>query len=212
MCFRPLAGCGLFHQGASCATGHQGFPSPCGVWVVSSGPIVAKMESWFPSPCGVWVVSEMADYPTAVLEFPSPCGVWVVSELHLQDRREQRVSVPLRGVGCFPKLQSSGGDTIVSVPLRGVGCFPTRPERYEDRAFPSPCGVWVVSEKYGYTESDSGFPSPCGVWVVSIGGCMTKLSILVSVPLRGVGCFQQNRSDEKWANGFRPLAGCGLFL
>ena len=40
---------------------------------------------------------------------------------------------------------------------------------------------------------------------------MTKLSILVSVPLRGVGCFQQNRSDEKWANGFRPLAGCGLF-
>ena len=123
--------------------------------------------------------------------FPSPCGVWVVSS------------------GC--KLRGWCDNVGVSVPLRGVGCFPTRPERYEDRAFPSPCGVWVVSEKYGYTESDSGFPSPCGEWVVSIGGCMTKLSILVSVSLRGVGCFQQNRSDEKWANGFRPLAGCGLF-
>ncbi len=233
----------------------------------------------FPSPCGVWVVStQICDRLNAVkvsvplrgvgcFERTYRCKNGVVVSVPLRgvgcfrdgglSYSGARVSVPLRGVGCFritparssratgfrplagcglfPKtaivrrrhhsfrplagcglFPSAGVNKmltgVVSVPLRGVGCFPTRPERYEDRAFPSPCGVWVVSEKYGYTESDSGFPSPCGVWVVSIGGCMTKLSILVSVPLRGVGCFQQNRSDEKWANGFRPLAGCGLFL
>ena len=55
--------------------------------------------------------------------FPSPCGVWVVSKEEMDAMGLPCVSVPLRGVGCFPKLQSSGGDTIVSVPLRGVGCF-----------------------------------------------------------------------------------------
>ena len=34
------------------------------------------------------------------------------------------VSVPLRGVGCFPgAMQNFTGVGWVSVPLRGVGCF-----------------------------------------------------------------------------------------
>ena len=54
----PLRGVGCFRQGAASATGYQGFPSPCGVWVVS----LAKVNTYgltikFPSPCGVRVVS-----------------------------------------------------------------------------------------------------------------------------------------------------------
>ncbi len=37
-----------------------------------------------------------------------------------------------------------------------------------DNAFPSPCGVWVVSELQSYNTIVSRFPSPCGVWVVSM--------------------------------------------
>ena len=35
---------------------------------------------------------------------------------------------------------------------------------------------------------------------------------MVSVPLRGVGCFDMNLKPEELIEGFRPLAGCGLFL
>ena len=34
---------------------------------------------------------------------------------------------------------------------------------------------------------------------------------LVSVPLRGVGCFLITPARSSRATGFRPLAGCGLF-
>ena len=34
--FRPLAGCGLFHNGYEMECELFGFPSPCGVWVVSA--------------------------------------------------------------------------------------------------------------------------------------------------------------------------------
>ena len=34
----------------------------------------------------------------------------------------------------------------------------------------------------------------------------------VSVPLRGVGCFEDDHRDAAYCrDGFRPLAGCGLF-
>ena len=80
--------------------------------------------------------------------------------------------------------------------------------------FPSPCGVWVVSIWLAILKQRSTkFPSPCGVWVVSgftqiicgkpsfrpLAGCGLFPSereiiaaILVSVPLRGVGCFSVN--------------------
>ena len=34
----------------------------------------------------------------------------------------------------------------------------------------------------------------------------------VSVPLRGVGCFIRVQAAPRAIRGFRPLAGCGLFL
>ena len=80
-----------------------------------------------------------------------------------------KVSVPLRGVGCFygtvvRKLQ----DPEVSVPLRGVGCFMAMCAYALDDVFPSPCGVWVVSINARARERYYQFPSPCGVWGVSL--------------------------------------------
>ena len=168
MVFRPLAGCGLFRprsatgsmpsrfsvplrgvgcfrQGAASATGYQGFPSPCGVWVVSMAQFFANCKTLkFPSPCGVWVVSWQCApmrwmtcfRPLAGCglfphgpgsrpdpAFPSPCGVWVVSRKSDAEIIEKPVSVPLRGVDCFYKAG----------------------EPNENPEFPSPCGVWVVS-------------------------------------------------------------------
>ena len=79
ICFRPLAGCGLFPQGASCATGYQGFPSPCGVWVVSRGRRLRSARRGVSVPLrGVGCFGLYADHLWQT-EFPSPCGVWVVS-------------------------------------------------------------------------------------------------------------------------------------
>ena len=81
---------------------------------------------------------------------------------------------------------------LVSVPLRGVGCFNTM-QRYNV--------AW------------NEFPSPCGVWVVSLLLPAAERALRVSVPLRAVGCFLPV-SDQAGVQdrGFRPLAGCGLFL
>ena len=60
--------------------------------------------------------------------------------------------------------------------MRGVGCFVRvwdRPNSYDEK-FPSPCGVWVVS-----------------MWPTKLLGRCD----LVSVPLRGVGCFEADRME-----------------
>ena len=57
------------------------------------------------------------------------------------------------------------------------------------------------------------FPSPCGVWVVSARLGAEPWGKPVSVPLRGVGCFQWGGAPyTAETQCFRPLAGCGLFL
>ena len=122
--------------------------------------------------------------------------------------------------------------SYVSVPLRGVGCFPMTWTVENINKFPSPCGVWVVSP-YIYKDGiATGFPSPCGVWVVSSSRVPGDGILWVSVPLRGVGCFDfpeyklqgfwfpspcgvwvvsQQLACRGAGQGFRPLAGCGLF-
>ena len=167
--FRPLAGCGLFPNYTCKIVESNGFPSPCGVWVVSQRSRGLSLSStsfrplagcglfrewgcckWiirrFPSPCGVWVVSKRRDGKMTKTTFPSPCGVWVVSSLYRNDINKYKVSVPLRGVGCFAATS-----------------YPDRCDR-----FPSPCGVWVVSKNRRSGTAWRSFPSPCGVWVVSI--------------------------------------------
>ena len=141
-----MRGVGCFRQGAASATGYQGFPSPCGVWVVSAP----------------------TQYNVIVDEFPSPCGVWVVSRLFPKSCRPGCFR-PLAGCGLFPEiLQSRSGFFRSFRPLAGCGLFPPR--------------------------------------------SIIRTGCSVSVPLRGVGCFQgSGRSCTEW-KGFRPLAGCGLFL
>ena len=57
------------------------------------------------------------------MTFPSPCGVWVVS-LDEATAQEPVVSFrPLAGCGLFPASASGSLPQKVSVPLRGVGCF-----------------------------------------------------------------------------------------
>ena len=98
----------------------------------------------------------------------------------------------------------------VSVPLRGVGCF-LYYERLElsNKEFPSPCGVWVVSRMQRLQGKMAGFPSPCGVWVVSSGCKLRHGPSGVSVPLRGVGCFQ-TLTDEQKAQAFP--SPCGVWV
>ena len=71
--------------------------------------------------------------------------------------------------------------------------------------------MWVVSELIRKFGIDGAFPSPCGVWVVSYIRLYDGRVELVSVPLRGVGCFQYGYNKDTDYKSFRPLAGCGLF-
>ena len=194
-----LRGVGCFRVRRKAWTSKR-FPSPCGVWVVS---IRTDYSQWqkavsvplrgvgcfinieyearfavFPSPCGVWVVSEMVLTVHRWFAFPSPCGAWVVSTCRCATGRRLGVSVPLRGVGCF------------LLPLSR--CL-------QSRLFPSPCGVWVVSTQLHMLSAVTRFPSPCGVWVVSPAARLSQPAAVVSVPLRGVGCFGK-AAHSFWCN------------
>ena len=145
MVFRPLAGCGLFPNYTCKIVESNGFPSPCGVWVVSKSCRKGWRVSRVSVPLrGVGCFSTAATTERTI-RFPSPCGVWVVSVRALPPPRAIRGFRPLAGCGLFPVRIQQG---------------------HRLQEFPSPCGVWVVSE------------------------CAGK------------------HGHQK---GFRPLAGCGLF-
>ena len=78
--------------------------------------------------------------------------------------------------------------------------------------FPSPCGVWVVSAMGFDVMLSVGFPSPCGVWVVSGDVEIMKEINVVSVPLRGVGCFRHILEKFQQYTVSVPLRGVGCFL
>ena len=144
----------------------------------------------FPSPCGVWVVSyQGASCATGDQGFPSPCGVWVVSPDRLLHAQAGGFRPPA-GCGLFPMILKYWRWCNGFRPLAGCGLFLQRhhPD-YSKPTFPSPCGVWVVSVRTMAYNCGQEFPSPCGVWVVSQGENHGADISLVSVPLRGVGCF-----------------------
>ena len=118
----------------------------------------------------------------------------------------------MRGVGCFDDDIHCRGDHRVSVPLRGVGCFYLLIKAVSHgKMFPSPCGVWVVSPKRKTHTSTAVFPSPCGVWVVSAISDARPASIQSFRPLAGCGLFHIIVIQAGRNGCFRPLAGCGLF-
>ena len=84
-CFRPLAGCGLFLLYVDYRAGAAKFPSPCGVWVVST--ICVKID-------GRYIVSVPLRGVGCFFD-EDVCAIF------------DAVSVPLRGVGCFGKAAHS---------------------------------------------------------------------------------------------------------
>ena len=130
-----------------------------------------------------------------LLTFPSPCGVWVVSGMRRVKLKKYQVSVPLRGVGCFPFAAASSISFLVSVPLRGVGCFHSDCAEGVRRWFPSPCGVWVVSGTLPNVRPRTTVSVPLRGVGCFWSGWLSGRRFGVSVPLRGVGCFY-NEANE----------------
>ena len=97
----PLRGVGCFWGAGARSTICNGFPSPCGVWVVSPLTMQRSRDLSVSVPL------------RGVGCFPCPIDI----------DRKPWVSVPLRGVGCFSSSIRSLRYRAVSVPLRGVGCF-----------------------------------------------------------------------------------------
>ena len=78
--------------------------------------------------------------------------------------------------------------------------------------FPSPCGVWVVSGKKYFKLLDVlEFPSPCGVWVVSVRALPPPRAIRGFRPLAGCGLFLQSSSPKPDVFVSVPLRGVGCF-
>ena len=186
--FRPLAGCGLFQGDIVLFDWNLKFPSPCGVWVVSLEQLaIFHLFGFRPlAGCGLFQEEELEGWMEDCFRPLAGCGLFL--QVKLKDYIT-KVSVPLRGVGCFARSAATQTDDLVSVPLRGVGCFIVPCSERAVEAFPSPCGVWVVSRSLRTDVSGQLFPSPCGVWVVSGRAC-----------------------GSSGPRSFRPLAGCGLFL
>ena len=103
---------------------------------------------------------------------------------------------------------------------------------WNNKLFPSPCGVWVVSGTRQHLSrgrsvsvplrgvgcfrvrrkawTSKRFPSPCGVWVVS---APTQYNVIVDEFPSPCGVWVVSRLFPKSCRPgcFRPLAGCGLF-
>ena len=127
---------------------------------------------------------------------------------------------PLAGCGLFRRCFTYRTRTRVSVPLRGVGCFDIEIILSALWEFPSPCGVWVVSSWQFKVRKWICFRplAGCGLFPLvlvvlrpiasfrPLAGCglfpnslLVNRSWLVSVPLRGVGCFGK-AAHSFWCN------------
>ena len=84
--------------------------------------------------------------------------------------------------------------------MRGVGCFMLREEAKKREEFPSPCGVWVVSHNEKRKQFELLVSVPLrGVGCFSLILCYEDALYPVSVPLRGVGCFGK-AAHSFWCN------------
>ena len=188
--FRPLAGVGCFMSIAIGRVAQSGFPSPCGVWVVSKNYKGKDFITWFSSPCGVWVVSKTQTKRRLKTSFRPLAGCGLFPSGRCLRHGLSGVSVPLRGVGCFsgacrlsrrragfrplagcglfPSEREIIAAILVSVPLRGVGCFFFYSCNCPADSVSVPLrgvGCFLLVSIF---KIFGGFPSPCGVWVVSL--------------------------------------------
>ena len=168
------------------------FPSPCGVWVVSAMAKHSSVSEGFRPLAGCGLFRRCSACATHSMQSFRPlagCGLFL-SDPVLRGCSLPRFR-PLAGCGLFPSLSVSSASTVRFRPLAGCGSF-----RAGD-------------------DAEHGVP-PVSVPLRGVG-CFASLEMeycwhQVSVPLRGVGCFVATTDLGVVADeGFRPLAGCGLF-
>ena len=106
---------------------------------------------------------------------------------------DEKVSVPLRGVGCFVLQIGQLGHLVVSVPLRGVGCFPLpRASQSAAACFRPLAGCRLFLYYGGGGTIGASFRPLAGCRLFRHQGLVDALETVVSVPLRGVDCFSRN--------------------
>ena len=119
---------------------------------------------------------------------------------------------PLAGCGLFLCTHEKSRTRCRFRPLAGCGLFLESNGEFDAyERFPSPCGVWVVSLLPQRRSGRYGFRPLAGCGLFPSGRCLRHGLSGVSVPLRGVGCFQYGYNKDTDYKSFRPLAGCGLF-
>ena len=123
--FRPLAGCGLFHELDEQRGADRGFRplAGCGLFPLP-GRKHQKGAAKFPSPCGVWVVSKKgANSGVNTGSFRPLAGRGLFPSGRCLRHGLSGVSVPLRGVGCFIRVQAAPRAIRGFRPLAGCGLF-----------------------------------------------------------------------------------------
>ena len=190
--FRPLAGCGLFLESNGEFDAYERFPSPCGVWVVSLLPQRRSGRYGFRplAGCGLFPSGRCLRHGLSGVSVPLR-GVGCFQYGHNKDT-DYKSFRPLAGCGLFRAIRVQAAPRASFRPLAGCGLFLSDPvlrgcslPRFRPLAG---CGLfrgwgcckWIIRR----------FPSPCGVWVVSGQQVQLPVRQLVSVPLRGVGCFE----------------------
>ena len=178
--FRPLAGCGLFHELDEQRGADRGFRPLAG--------------------CGLFPLPGRKHQKGAA-KFPSPCGVWVVSKKGANSGVNTGSFRPLAGRGLFPSGRClRHGLSGVSVPLRGVGCFirvQAAPRAIRGFRPLAGCGLFLL-----FSEAETplgGFRPLAGCGLFPMHYCPNCGAKMVSVPLRGVGCFGK-AAHSFWRN------------
>ena len=121
------------------------FPSPCGVWVVSrgGGVMTVYIAGFRPlAGCVLFRQRKTSCRQQGSFRPLVGCGLFLLAAAICISLVGFR---PLAGCGLFRALRRSFVANRVSVPLRGVGCFLPSARLSPPSWFPSPCGVWVVS-------------------------------------------------------------------
>ncbi len=143
--------------------------------------------------------------------FPPPCGVWVVSG-KTAPRRRVKCFRPLAGCELF-LLNSSKSTTFSGFrPLAGCEFFRQKVFMYASaKLSPSPCGEKVVSTKYLMERKlNNGFRPLAGCRLFLLQARRLALGGVVSVPLRGVGCFLMSNRGNGWKLTFP--SPCGVWV
>ena len=146
--FRPLTGCGLLriHNSHNIITNRVSVPLR-GVDCYPRHIRQYRKARGFRPLTGCGLLHSSAPTPCLPLQFPSPYGVWIATSLSASTRANGKSFRPLTGCGLLLDPSDLSVLDTVSVPLRGVDCYPVPygTAVYAADGFPSPYGVWIAT-------------------------------------------------------------------